>query len=144
MEGMEGNTEFKDTLWHGWHHSQCGSQALGKLVEIVLLEFQQKIHYSYSGLRGNSINSCTWWYPARMAAVAFEILSAEKTFDYALWGDTQQAFNLTTVIICDIFICTEHNSLLLSCSFWKAFFFFQFSISSRGSNQKCLNVLNLY
>lgn len=40
MEGMKGNAEFKDTVWHGWHHSQCGSQAQGKLVEIVLPEFR--------------------------------------------------------------------------------------------------------
>lgn len=39
MEGMKGNAEFKDTVRHGWHHSQCGSQAQGKLVEIVLPEF---------------------------------------------------------------------------------------------------------
>lgn len=36
MEGMKGNAEFKDTVRHGWHRSQCGSQAQGKLVEIVL------------------------------------------------------------------------------------------------------------
>lgn len=40
MEGMKGNVEFKDTVWHGWHHSHWGSQAQGKLVEIVLPEFQ--------------------------------------------------------------------------------------------------------
>lgn len=40
MEGMKGNAEFKDTVRHGWHRSQCGSQAQGKLVEIVLPEFQ--------------------------------------------------------------------------------------------------------
>lgn len=40
MEGMKANAEFKDTVRHGWYHSQCGSQAQGKLVEIVLPEFQ--------------------------------------------------------------------------------------------------------
>lgn len=40
MEGMRGNAEFKDTAWHGGHHSHRGSQAQGKLVEIVLPEFR--------------------------------------------------------------------------------------------------------
>lgn len=40
MEGMKGNAEFKDTGRHGWHYSQCGLQAQGKLVEIVLPEFR--------------------------------------------------------------------------------------------------------
>lgn len=40
MDGMKGNVKFKDTIWHGWQHSQCGSQAQRKLVEIALPEFQ--------------------------------------------------------------------------------------------------------
>lgn len=40
MEGMRGNAEFKDTARHGWRRPRCGSQAQGKLVEIVLPEFQ--------------------------------------------------------------------------------------------------------
>lgn len=38
MERMKGNAKFKDTVRHGWNHSQCGSQAQGKLVEILLPE----------------------------------------------------------------------------------------------------------
>lgn len=40
MEGMKGKAEFKDTVRHGCHHPQRGSKAQGKLVEIVLPEFQ--------------------------------------------------------------------------------------------------------
>lgn len=40
MEGMKGNVEFKDPVWHDWRCSHWGSQAQGKLVEIVLPEFQ--------------------------------------------------------------------------------------------------------
>lgn len=40
MDGMKGNAKFKDTVWHGWYHSYCGSQAQGKLVEISLPGFQ--------------------------------------------------------------------------------------------------------
>lgn len=38
MGAMKGNAKFKDTVWHRWNHSQCGSQAQGKLVEILLPE----------------------------------------------------------------------------------------------------------
>lgn len=39
MDWINSNRKRKDTVWHSWHHWQC-SQALGKLVQIVLPEFE--------------------------------------------------------------------------------------------------------
>lgn len=125
MERMKGNAEFKDTVWHGWHHSQCGSQAQGKLVEIVLPEFhslrsenafqlqqpeRQSHQLMYLMISCEDGSGCIW-----------NVASGGNLCLDVLWRNTQQASNVTIVIMA--LICTVHNCLLCCSSVSEMFWF---------------------